>query len=142
MDAFSDATSSPKAIGLTLGLLAMLFIAGMFQILGTAVTSSMTRNLWITSFRGPAVWMIALATYYLAGSGGPNDIGEPWYIPGSFIILTGVLVIFAGVRIYYYTGSIAFGDDSKTLRKSKLSNTAIDETDKEDVDDEVLEIWV
>ena len=135
-DAFAKAISSPEAVGLTLGLLVMLFVAGMFQILGTAVTSSMTRNLWITSFRGPAVWIIALATYYIAGNGGPNSIGEPWFIPGSFIILTGVIIIFVGVRIYYYTGTIQCGRGVKT----------IDETDQENSDngarDDSQDIWV
>ena len=136
VDAFEKAVSSPEAVGLTLGLLVMLFIAGMFQILGTAVTSSMTRNLWITSFRGPAVWIIALATFYIAGNGGPNSIGEPWYIPGSFIILTGVIVIFVGVRIYYYTGNIRCDRGTK----------ALDETDQEisadGARDDSQDIWV
>lgn len=109
-DALAQAVSSPQAIYLTIGLLATFFAAGMFNIMGTAVTSSMTRNLWITSFRGATVWIIALTTYYASTNNGNNltDIilGEPWMVPGSFIILAGLIVIFVGVRIYYHTGPI------------------------------------
>ena len=141
-DAFEKAISSPEAGGLTLGLLIMLFIAGLFQILGTAVTSSMTRNLWITSFRGPAVWIIALTTYYIAGNGGENNIGEPWYIPGSFIILAGVVVIFVGVRIYYFTGTIRCERGAKALDPSPKKSSALGGTKDEFSTNSDEDIWV
>jgi hypothetical protein len=72
----------------------MLIAAGMFSILGTAVTSSMTRNMW-KNFRGLVVWIAALIIYYAIGD---EDLGEPWL---SFMILGGFSVMLIALYVYY-----------------------------------------
>jgi hypothetical protein len=69
----------------------------MYSILGTAVTSSMTRNMW-KNFRGLVVWIAALIIFYV---GGDEDIGEPWMIPGSLMILAGFSVMMGALYVYY-----------------------------------------
>ena len=148
MDALEQAVSSSQALWLTVGLLTIFFAAGMFNIMGTAVTSSMTRNLWITSFRGTTVWIIALTTYYATNTGGNSTdviLGEPFMVPGSFIILAGLVVIFVGVRIYYHTGPITLlcCTVGATTELRDESETEEDLTwELEQSRDESQDIWV
>jgi hypothetical protein len=97
VEAFRGIGESLLSIGYTLGLIIVFFIAGMYSILGTAVTSSMTRNMW-KNFRGLVVWIAALIIFYAIGD---EDIGEPWMIPGSFMILAGFSVMLGALYVYY-----------------------------------------
>lgn len=88
---------SAFSIGYTIGLIIVLFLAGLFSILGTAVTSAMTRNMW-KNFRGLLVWLVALIIFYATGN---DELGEPWTIPGSLLILFGFLIMAVGLYVYY-----------------------------------------
>jgi hypothetical protein len=78
-------------------LIVVFFTAGIYSILGTAVTSSMTRNVW-KNFRGLVVWIAALLIYYAIGD---EDLGEPWPIPVSSVTLSGFSVMVGGLYVYY-----------------------------------------
>jgi hypothetical protein len=97
VDAFRGIGESSLSIGYTFGLVIIFFVAGMYSILGTAVTSSMTRNMW-KNFRGLVVWIAALIIFYASGD---EDLGEPWMIPGSFMILAGFSVMLGALYVYY-----------------------------------------
>lgn len=97
IDGFRVIGESPLSIGYTFGLLIIFFVAGMYSILGTAVTSSMTRNMW-KNFRGLVVWIVALTIFYAIGD---EDLGEPWVIPGSFMILGGFSIMLGALYVYY-----------------------------------------
>jgi hypothetical protein len=97
VDAFQDIGESALSIGYTFGLILIFLVAGMYSILGTAVTSSMTRNMW-KNFRGLVVWIAALVIYYASGD---EDLGEPFQIPGSLMILAGFSVMLVALYVYY-----------------------------------------
>lgn len=92
------ATSSASKFGFLLGLTLLFMVAAVFNILACAATSSMTRNMW-GNLRTALVWVLGLLIYYSSASDG--DIGEPWRMPDSFIILLGFGVILYGLRVYY-----------------------------------------
>lgn len=78
--------------------LTLLFtVTGIFNIMATAVTSSMTRNVW-KNCRTILVWLISLAIYYVSGN---QSLGEAWLIPDSFAILAGFFIMLAGIYVYY-----------------------------------------
>lgn len=60
----------------------LVILAGLYQILSTAVTSSMTRNVW-KNFHGLLVWLVSLVAFYASGATG--TFGEPWRIPSSLM---------------------------------------------------------
>jgi protein-S-isoprenylcysteine O-methyltransferase Ste14 len=62
------------------------------------VTSAMTRNVW-KNLRTVLVWLVALLIFYI---GGNTDYGESWFTPESFYILSGLLVMSAGIGVYYW----------------------------------------
>jgi hypothetical protein len=97
VEAFRGIGESSLSIGYTFGLVLIFFVAGMYSILGTAVTSSMTRNMW-KNFRGLVVWIAALIIFYASGD---DDLGEAWMIPGSFMILAGFSVMLGALYVYY-----------------------------------------
>ena len=97
VEAFRGIGESALSIGYTFGLLLIFFVAGMYSILSTAVTSSMSRNMW-KNFRGLVVWIAALIIFYASGD---EDLGEPWMIPGSFMILAGFSVMLGALYVYY-----------------------------------------
>jgi hypothetical protein len=97
VEAFRGIGESLLSIGYTLGLIIVFFIAGMYSILGTAVTSSMTRNMW-KNFRGLVVWIAAMIIFYASGD---DDLGEPFSIPASFMILAGFSVMLSALYVYY-----------------------------------------
>ncbi|KAL3914822.1 MAG: hypothetical protein SGARI_008329, partial [Bacillariaceae sp.] len=76
-------------------LLTIIFtLTGIVNILTTAVTSSMTRNMW-KNVRTLMVWIVGLLIYYLGGNN--EHLGEEWIIPDSFFILAGFLVMLSGI---------------------------------------------
>jgi len=90
-------TESPGKIGFVVGLTLLFMVTSVFNILACAATSSMTRNMW-GNLRTALVWVFGLIIFY---SSGDDDIGEPWEIPASFIILFGFGVILFGIQVYY-----------------------------------------
>lgn len=94
---FQQIGQSALSMGYTIGLIFILFLAGLFSILGTAVTSAMTRNMW-KNFRGLVVWIVALVIFYATGN---QALGEQWQIPRSIMILFGYLIMMLGLYIYY-----------------------------------------
>jgi hypothetical protein len=102
----SDVASSlcqGDVIGLAIGWTLLVTVTGIFNIAATAVTSSMTRNVW-KNMRTLLVWIIGLILFYATGS---SNLGEGWYIPGSFLILLGYAVMCVGIFIYYGKGARA-----------------------------------
>lgn len=95
--AFAAIGSSALGLGYTFFLMVIVFLGGVYSILGTAVTSSMTRNMW-KNFRGLVVWVVALALFYGLGN---DDLGEEFVVPGSILILIGFGVMVIGLVVYY-----------------------------------------
>ena len=83
----------PYMISLTL----LFTVTGIFNIMATGVTSSVTRNVW-KNLRTLFVWATGLIIYYSVGNG---DVGETWLVPESFIALFGFMIILSGVHVYY-----------------------------------------
>jgi drug/metabolite transporter (DMT)-like permease len=80
------------------GLPFLFLVTGIFNIKATEVTSAMTRNVW-KNFRTALVWVLSLFIFYFGGNG---DYGEAWFIPESFYILLGLMVMSAGIVVYYW----------------------------------------
>ncbi len=102
----SDVASSLRkdnVVGLAIGWTLLVTLTGIFNIAATAVTSSMTRNVW-KNMRTCLVWILGLILFYATGS---SELGEGWYIPGSFFILLSYGVMCIGIFIYYSRGSRA-----------------------------------
>jgi drug/metabolite transporter (DMT)-like permease len=78
-------------------LVFIFYAGGIFQIMSTGVTSSMTRNVW-KNFRGVVVWVISLTVYYSSAHG---EYGEAWSSPESPMVLLGFLVMMIGTIVYY-----------------------------------------
>jgi hypothetical protein len=78
-------------------LTAIFTLTGIFNIQTTAVTSSMTRNMW-KNVRTLVVWIVGLLIFYL---GGNDNLGEEWLTPDSYFILMGFLVMLSGIYVYY-----------------------------------------
>jgi len=72
-------------------------LTGIFNIIATGVTSSMTRNVW-KNLRTVLVWIFSLSIYYGTGN---MSRGEPWVIPDSFFIPGGFSVMLSGIYVYY-----------------------------------------
>jgi uncharacterized membrane protein HdeD (DUF308 family) len=79
------------------GLVLLFCVTGIFNILATAVTSSMTRNVW-KNFRTILVWLFGLVIFYASGN---DELGEAWLIPESFAILLGFAIMVYGAHVYY-----------------------------------------
>ena len=82
------------------GLILLFTTTGVFNILATSATSSMSRNIW-KNFRSLVVWIMGLCIYY--SSGNENSLGEEWKIPASFVTLLGFATMLGGVCLYYRT---------------------------------------
>mmetsp|Transcript_8102 Transcript_8102/g.23292 ORF Transcript_8102/g.23292 Transcript_8102/m.23292 type:complete len:593 (-) Transcript_8102:99-1877(-) len=126
VDSFTRIAESPLNAVYTVFLVLMFLAAGGYQILSTAVTSSMTRNLW-KNFRGLVVWTVGMLLFYITSSmassssspsvkdNDDNDdedgilLGEPWIHPGSYMILIGYVVMILGLKVYY--GKMASSSD-------------------------------
>jgi hypothetical protein len=79
------------------GLVLLFLVTGVFNIVATAVTSSMTRNVW-KNFRTILVWMFGLVIFYATQN---EELGEDWLFPDSFIVLSGFGVMLYGAHVYY-----------------------------------------
>ena len=92
--------SSTWVLAYVSGLVLLFTATGVFNIVATAVTSSMTRNIW-KNFRSLAVWILGLCLYYFSGK--ESSIGERWMIPASFVTLLGFATMLGGICLYYRT---------------------------------------
>jgi hypothetical protein len=79
------------------GLVLPFLVVGVFSIVATAVTSSMTRNVW-KNFRTILVWMFGLVIFYATQN---EELGEEWIIPESFILLLSFAVMLYCAHVYY-----------------------------------------
>lgn len=98
-DTWDTLTSSTLNKRYAVGLTLLFTLTGVFNIVATAVTSSMTRNVW-KNLRTILVWLISLLIFYASGN---DDLGEPWLIPDSFAVLAGFVVMLSGIYEYYTT---------------------------------------
>lgn len=89
--------SSPSKAGSMVGLTFLFTTTGIFNIMATGVTSSMTRNVW-KNFRTVLVWAFGLVLFYSTQN---EDLGEEWIYPNSVFILFGFSVMLSGAYIYY-----------------------------------------
>lgn len=99
----ANSSSKGDVIGLAIGWTLLVTFTGIFNIAATAVTSSMTRNVW-KNMRTLLVWILGLVVFYATGG---SELGEGWYIPGSFFILLSYGVMCVGIFIYYGKGARA-----------------------------------
>jgi hypothetical protein len=97
VEAFRGIGESSLSLGYTFGLLLIFFVTGMYSILSMAATSAMTNNMW-KNFRGFVVWIAALIIFYASGN---EDLGQPFSIPGSFMILAGFPIMLSALYVYY-----------------------------------------
>ena len=78
------------------GLTLLFTLTGVFNIMATGVTSSMTRNVW-KNFRTVLVWAFGLVLFYATR----DDLGEEWVWPNSVFVLCAFCVMLSGAYIYY-----------------------------------------
>ena len=79
------------------GLTLLFTLTGVFNIMATSVTSSMTRNVW-KNFRTVLVWAFGLILFYATRD---DDLGEKWIWPNSVFVLCAFCVMLSGAYIYY-----------------------------------------
>ena len=89
--------SSPSKAGAMVGLTLLFTLTGVFNIMATSVTSSMTRNVW-KNFRTVLVWAFGLILFYATHN---DDLGEEWVWPNSVLVLGAFCVMLSGAYIYY-----------------------------------------
>ena len=80
--------ASPAKAGAMVGLTLLFTLTGVFNIMATSVTSSMTRNVW-KNFRTVLVWAFGLILFYATRD---DDLGEKLIYPNSVFVLLAVLV--------------------------------------------------
>jgi drug/metabolite transporter (DMT)-like permease len=97
-ETWNKLTSSNLKMGYAVGLIILFTVTGIFNIMSTGVTSSMTRNVW-KNLRTVLVWIIGLVLYYFTT--GDRDLGEEWLMPYSFFILAGFFLMLYGILMYY-----------------------------------------
>jgi len=92
-------TISRVNAGFAIFLPFLFTVTGIFNIMATGATSSMTRNVW-KNLRTVLVWVFSLSIYY----GFHNSaLGEPWFVPDSFYTLCGFGIMLSGIYVYYTT---------------------------------------
>ena len=101
--ALQDLQSNTTIVGLSIGWALLVTVTSIFDTAATGVTSSMTRNVW-KNIRTGLIWIVNLIIFYATGN---PELGEEWFIPGSFYILIGFAVMLSGVSVYYGKGSRA-----------------------------------
>ena len=89
--------ASPSKAGAMVGLTLLFTLTGVFNIMATGVTSSMTRNVW-KNFRTVLVWAFGLILFYATHN---DDLGEEWVWPNSVLVLGAFCVMLSGAYIYY-----------------------------------------
>ena len=89
--------SSPAKAGAMTALTLLFTLTGVFNIMATGVTSSMTRNVW-KNFRTVLVWVFGLVLFYSTHN---DDLGEEWVYPSSVFVLCAFCVMLSGAYIYY-----------------------------------------
>ena len=89
--------ASPAKAGAMVGLTLLFTLTGVFNIMATSVTSSMTRNVW-KNFRTVLVWAFGLILFYATRD---DDLGEKFVWPNSFFVLLAFCVMLSGAYIYY-----------------------------------------
>jgi drug/metabolite transporter (DMT)-like permease len=97
VESFRGIGESSLSIGYAVGLILVICVYAMSSILGISITSAMTSSMW-KNFSGLVVWIAALIIFYAVGD---ESVGEPWTIPGSFLILGGFSVMLAALHVYY-----------------------------------------
>ena len=123
---------SSKWISTYVGGLVLLFTAtGIFNIVATAATSSMTRNIW-KNFRSLIVWILGLCIYYSSGN---ESLGEEWKTPASFVTLLGFATMLGGVCLYYRTREGSAGAGACDCRWGRMRYSVV----SIEVDDEPSE---
>jgi len=139
--------SSTWVLAYVSGLVLLFTATGVFNIVATAVTSSMTRNVWKNQ-RSLVVWMLGLCLYYSSGN---ESLGERWAVPASFVTLLGFATMLGGVCLYYRTREARTLDSGCQWGRKRYSAVNIDVDDEEapngfcpsielvDVDDKVDE---
>ena len=101
------AESTVKTI-MAVVLVIIFTFTGIASLYATAVTSSMTRNIW-QHLRAIPVWAMGLLFYYGITStenhsfptSNGRPLGEPFLLPYSLIVLGGFLVMTIGIYTYY-----------------------------------------
>ena len=89
--------ASPSKAGAMVGLTCLFTLTGVFNIMATSVTSSMTRNVW-KNFRTVLVWAFGLILFYATRD---DDLGEELVWPNSLFVLCAFCVMLSGAYIYY-----------------------------------------
>jgi drug/metabolite transporter (DMT)-like permease len=93
---FDNIASSLPPVSHGIGLALWFTMTGIFNILSTEATSSMTRNVW-KNFRTLLVWILGLLLHYFYST----ELGEGWITPESYVILFGYSVMVLGIFVYY-----------------------------------------
>ena len=120
--------SSTWVLAYVSGLVLLFTATGVFNIVATAVTSSMTRNIW-KNFRSLAVWILGLCLYYFSGK--ESSIGERWMIPASFVTLLGFATMLGGICLYYRTREARTLDSGCQWGRKRYSAVNVDVDDEE-----------
>ena len=133
----------PYLIALTL----LFTVTGIFNILATSVTSSMTRNVW-KNLRTMLVWIFGLVVYYYHYYGNPSSspssssspppppprLGEAWEFPESAIVMLGFGIMLGGIGIYYLDSRLAGVGGYVPL--STMATSGAKEGEKEEDEDD------
>ncbi|CAB9500090.1 Chromosome 2 open reading frame 18 [Seminavis robusta] len=97
METLVSMQQSPWTMVYLFLLTTVFTVTGIFNIMTTGVTSSMTRNMW-KNCRTLLVWVLGLVLFYAVGD---ENLGEEWIMPDSFFILGGFLTMLSGIYVYY-----------------------------------------
>ena len=97
LETLADLKESPAEMMYVIILTLVFTITGIFNIMATEATSSMTRNMW-KNCRTLMVWLTGLIIFYTMGD---VNLGEEWIVPDSFLILGGFFIMLSGIYVYY-----------------------------------------
>ena len=124
IDALRDLFGSGLIFGLAFATVLVFATAGIFNLVASAVTSSMTRNVW-KNFRPLLVWAVGLIIFYASVDVAEDDrVGEAWVVPKSYFLLAGFAVIAGGVGVYYV-------DSGKAAESTESTTDSIEKTEDE-----------
>ena len=77
-------------------LVFIIHVSWVTASVSVARTSVVTRNMF-SGLLGLVVWIAALIIYYSSQN---DELGEPWSLPGSPMILAGFTIIMGGLYVY------------------------------------------